>query len=219
MRPMLIDKNKYSKMYADFPCDFYAKQMNAHGLRQMWLTKRQNLTKLFVQKYCQNSILLDIGCGNCLWNTAAVPTIGLDICESMLRYNRKENLLFTPLIADISESLPIRSETVGAVIITEVLEHFYSYPFIIEEIWRILKRNGVVIVSVPYAKFPGLWGILFPLWCKFKGMKEKNEYYLRNCGHVVNFGPKMLSDMFHRFTLLEKRQLDLMTIILVGKKN
>ncbi len=218
-RSMPIDKDKYSKMYIDFPCDFYAKEMLAHGLRKMWLAKRQNLTRFFVQKYCQNGILLDIGCGNCLWNTQAKPVIGIDICESMLRYNHQKNLLFTPLAADISEGLPIRSETAGTVIITEVLEHFYSYSFIVEEIWRVLKKDGVVIVSVPYAKLPGIWGIIFPIWCKFKGLKEKNEYYLWNCGHLVNFGPKMLCDTFHRFTLLEKKQLDLMTMILVGKKN
>jgi len=216
---MPIDKNKYSEMYANFPYDFYARQMISHGLRQKWLAKRQDLTRFFVQKYFQNGILLDIGCGNCLWNTQALPAIGIDICEPMLRYNRQKNLFFTPLIADISEGFPVKSETIGTVIITEVLEHFSSYPFIVEEIWRVLKKDGVVIVSVPYAKFPGLWGILFPIWCKFKGWKEKNEYYLRNCGHVVNFGPKKLSDIFHRFTLLEKKQLDLMTIFLAGKKN
>ena len=211
-------KIKYA-MYAAFPPDYYARQMGSKSLRQRWFSKRQHLTAALVKKYHSGGRLLDIGCGNCLWNSGDVSTIGIDICEPMLRHNCRSNASFIPLVADISQNLPLKNESIETVVITEVLEHLPSYASHIEEIWRVLKKGGVVIASVPYAKFPGLWGVIFPLWCKFKGLKEKDEYYLRNCGHVVNFNMKMLQEAFSKFSLLEKIRLDLMTIVFVGKKD
>lgn len=207
-----------NQLYIAKPGNYYAIQMGSSGLRHLWFRRRQYITKELVKKYGNPGLILDIGCGNCLWNKEAIPTVGIDICENMLRYNIHAIPSFLPLKADILQGLPIRSESVNTVIITEVLEHLLFYPMLIEEINRVLKKDGVVIASVPYARIPGLWGIFFPLWCRYKGWRYKDQYYLNMCGHVVDFDIDKLRRAFNRFTFLEKKTLDLLTLFFIVKK-
>lgn len=215
---MSVDANNTRQLYIARPPDFYAKQMNARGLRHWWFKKRQCITRGLVKKYYNGGLVLDIGCGNCVWNDEEIPTVGIDISDSMLKHNRKLLPSLYPLKADIFEGLPIKSNSINVVVITEVLEHIISYPSLINEIRRVLKIEGVVICSVPYSKFPGLWGLIFPLWCWYKGWKENDEYYLNKCGHKVNFNVKKVGQAFNDFMVLEKITLSLLTIFFVAKK-
>ena len=169
-------------------------------------------------KYFQDGLVLDIGCGNCLWNKQGIPVVGMDICESMLRYNMGHVSSFFPVQADFTKGLSVRSESVEMVVVTETLEHLLHYHVLIEEIRRVLKKGGVVISSVPYGRFPGLWGLFFPLWCRYKGWKDKDAYYRNRCGHAVSFNIRKLRMAFSGFTFLEKRVVRLMTLFVVARK-
>lgn len=205
-------------IYKTKPADYYAQQMSSNNLRSVWFRKRQSLIQELVNKYYTGGLILDIGCGNCLWNTKEIPVIGIDICEAMLRYNLKHISSFHCLQADIRLGLPIRSNSVDMVVITEVLEHFIDYNVIIEEIKRVLKKDGIVIVSVPYSKFPGLWGLIFPLWCLYRGWRDSDRYYSKRCGHVAGFNFKIVESDFSEFIFLERKILAFLTMFFVARK-
>ena len=215
---MSFDDEKIRQMYLAQPGDFYAEQMGAQGLRHWWFRKRQHITRRLVKKYWNGGLVLDLGCGNCVWNDEEIPTVGIEICDAMLRYNMRNISSFSPLKADISEGLPIKSNSIDMVVITEVLEHIPSYPYLIEEITRVLKTGAVVIGSVPYSKFPGFWRIAFTIWCIYKGLIEHNEYYLNMCGHQVNFNIKIVRQVFSKLNFLEDRTIGLLTIFFVARK-
>ena len=215
---MNSESRHIKKMYADKPSNFYAQQMNAHTMRAIWFRQRQDTTKKLVKKYYTGGIVLDIGCGNCLWNDGSIPTVGIDICESMLRYNREHIPLFSALKADVNGKIPLKNNSIELVVMTEFLEHFIDYAFLINELQRVLKKDGVVVCSVPHGKLPGLWGLIFPVWCWLKGRKDKDEYYLNRCGHMVNFNMHTVRRAFTNFTFLEGFSLELLTIFFVAKK-
>ncbi|MEM4346979.1 MAG: methyltransferase domain-containing protein [Candidatus Altiarchaeota archaeon] len=85
---------------------------------------------------------LNIGAGK---NTATYGTIiknqyiCIDICK-----NSK------PDIVGDAHTLPFRDETFNSVICTEVLEHVEDPKKVVDEIYRVLKFNGICIVSVPF---------------------------------------------------------------------
>jgi ubiquinone/menaquinone biosynthesis C-methylase UbiE len=212
------DYKNLIKIYASQVGDYYASQTNNKGLRNWWFRKRQHIIGNLVKKYYRGEKVLDIGCGNSVWNKNGIPTIGIDICEAMLKYDKHNIPNFIPLKADISRGLPIKSESVTMVVITEVLEHINSYIYLIEEIRRILKRGGVAIVSVPYNKLPGIWNIIFSLWCKYKWWKDKDEYYFNLCGHMINFNVDKIQRSFNRFTFVELRTIKLLTIFCAVRK-
>ena len=212
------EKCDFLQCYINQPEDFYASQMITRGLRHLWFKKRQTTVGEFVEKYYEEGAVLDLGCGNCMWNDKFIPTVGVDICENMLRYNVKVNPNFFPLRANFFNPLPFKSKSFSIVVVTEVLEHFQNYPFLLSEIKRVLKNNGIVIGSVPYSKFPGLWGVLFPIWCLYKGIRNRDKYYLNNCGHKVSFSVSKLKEALKDFYIEEIKIIGLLTIFFVARK-
>jgi len=215
---MMADIVKYEQFYTTQPKDFYAAQMKAKGLRHVWFKRRQIMARRLVERYFERGLVLDIGCGNCVWNNVNIPTLGIDISEAMLKYNISSVRSFSPLKADISYGLPVKDSSIDIVVATEVLEHFANYSFLIKEIKRVLKVGGVVVGSVPYALFPGIWGVLFPIWCTYKGLRYNDKYYLNRCGHKVKFSTKRIAKSLDGFRVLRMDTIGLLTIFFVARK-
>ncbi len=215
---MSTDNGKMMGIYLRQPGDYYVKQAHNNGLRPWLLKKRRDIIHSLAKKYYSKGVVLDIGCGNCLWNKDNIPTLGLDICEAMLKYNSHKAASSFFIKSDISAGLPVKSDSVNTVVITEVLEHIQPYVFLIEEIKRVLKKGGIVIASVPYEKLPGIWGIIFPVWCKYKGWRDNDLYYSNRCGHLVSFNIKKVRQAFSKFALLELISFNLLTIFCVARK-
>lgn len=215
---MATDNEKMMGIYLRQAGDYYVKQANNKGIRPWLLKKRRDIIHGLVKKYYSKGAVLDIGCGNALWNKDNIPMVGLDICEAMLKYNSNKTTGSFFIKSDISAGLPIKSDSVNMVVITEVLEHIQLYASLIEEIKRVLKKGGIVIASVPYDKLPGIWGIIFTVWCKYKGWRDNDLYYSNRCGHMANFNIKNVQQAFSKFTLLELTSFNLLTIFCVARK-
>ena len=54
------------------------------------------------------------------------------------------------IVADFSEPLPIRSESVDAVLSISVFEHLQKAPLAVAEVARILKPGGVFYLATPF---------------------------------------------------------------------
>lgn len=212
----LTPKEKLLKdFYVNQPEDYYLAQLSRRGLRGIWFKKRQLTTGMLIARYWRGGLILDVGCGNCLWNQADMSVLGIDICDNMLKYNMSANRSFRPLRADISKNLPIKDGSVNTVVITEVLEHFADYPSLVAELKRILKKGGIIIGSVPYGKFPGLWSPAFALQCLYRGLFHGDQYYLNRCGHVADFNVRTIEQVFREFDPLYIKTPDLLTIFFV----
>ena len=55
-----------------------------------------------------------------------------------------------PIIRGDICALPIRGETLDAAVCTEVLEHLIDPHQALTEIWRVLKPNGHLLITVPF---------------------------------------------------------------------
>lgn len=71
------------------------------------------------------------------------------------------------------DALPYKIGTVDIVIALEVLEHLKSPQHLLEEISRVLKKDGFAVVSVPNAKkLRERHGFFYPALFEFKNFKE-----------------------------------------------
>ncbi|MFA4015136.1 MAG: hypothetical protein RUDDFDWM_000209 [Candidatus Fervidibacterota bacterium] len=101
-------------------------------------------------------IILDVGCGtggNLELLSSYGVCIGIDISPLALSICKKHwdgNLI----CADAS-SLPFRNCSVDLVAALDVLEHLQDDVAALSEFWRILKPNGLLIMTVPAFMF--LW--------------------------------------------------------------
>lgn len=205
--------------------DFYLRQYDTlvrraplHGLAQIWFKRRQDTVGELVRQYYDGGMVVDVGCGNSVWNRGGVPTLGLDIARPMLRCNASRLQRYRAVQCDVSEGLPLAGGSVSLVVATEILEHLPRYPLLVDEIHRVLRVGGRVIASVPDGHLPGLWGLLFPVWCAYRARVGHDPYYAQRCGHCVDFDMAKLEAAFARYAVRERRRVMLLTAFLVGQK-
>lgn len=100
-----------------------------------------------------NHILLDLGCGTGeftgYYRGKAKIVIGCDISLDNLINSQRENNGISFVQCE-SEYLPFKNDTVGAVVCTDVLEHTNSKKQTIHEIFRVMKEEATMCLSVPY---------------------------------------------------------------------
>lgn len=92
-----------------------------------------------------NKRLLDLGCGNKPYKEWYDPltesSVGCDATQS------SENVVDTICLAS---DLPYENESFDTVFSTQVLEHVFEQQQMINEAARVLKKDGYIILSVPF---------------------------------------------------------------------
>jgi SAM-dependent methyltransferase len=104
----------------------------------------------FAQSYCSGKTVLDVGTGtgygaNILAETAKA-VFAVDYDSRIIEYARTRYPGPRFLAADVT-ALPFRDQTMDAVVSFEVIEHLYDQPRYLDEIRRILRPDGVFIIS------------------------------------------------------------------------
>lgn len=136
------------------------------------LTDRQKWAFAWLPK---TEYVVDVGCSNRpllkLLQFKSDHIIGVDTDIDSLRSINNQNPN-TILIQASAENLPLPAAFADAVLLLDVLEHTNDEKMVISEAWRILKPNGLLIVSVPYK---GLFRFLDPENVSRK-IKSKTNY-------------------------------------------
>jgi ubiquinone/menaquinone biosynthesis C-methylase UbiE len=108
----------------------------------------------FATKFVKNKCVLDAACGegygsNILSNYAKEVT-GVDIDEEAIEHAKdeysKDNLVF--IKSDII-NIPIESNSIDCIVSFETIEHTFEQEKTIIEFKRILKEDGILIISSP----------------------------------------------------------------------
>lgn len=115
--------------------------------------------------------ILDIGCGERLYfliNTKFHEKYGIDrlIDDKAVLCNQKEENIFIKRYDVEKNGLELfRDEYFDVVTMLAVFEHFdtVKLPYIIKEIKRVLKSNGIFILTTPAGWSNGILGVLSKL--------------------------------------------------------
>jgi len=127
-----------------------------------WFVGRRRLLKVLLSslRTRQNSMIIDVGCGvgsNLdLLKSMGFRVIGID-SEIYSLSLAKKCLSGVPLVNGNLINLPFKSNSIGLIIATDILEHLDGDIIGIKEIHRTLKQDGKAIFTVPAFKF--LWGV------------------------------------------------------------
>src|ERR1700761_7045079 len=94
--------------------------------------------------------VLDIGCGQSpykfLLDPVATEYFGIDIIEAKdFGYDNRNIISFD------GKHIPFGDQLFDAVICTEVLEHVQDYQYLIDEMYRVSKKNADLIVTIPWS--------------------------------------------------------------------
>lgn len=109
---------------------------------------------LFAMRFCIKKDVLDIasgeGYGSSLLASVARSVVGVDIDEASVRFARRaysrENLSYCQ---GSVESIPLTDASVDVVVCYETLEHVAQHGRLLDEITRVLRKGGILIISTP----------------------------------------------------------------------
>ena len=98
----------------------------------------------------ESSLVLDVGCGTgnnttLLASSVQARVIGLDISYGMLQkaYEKQSQI---PLVQAPADCIPLASESLDFVFMTEVLHHLPDIYSTTHEIYRVLKNSGLLCI-------------------------------------------------------------------------
>lgn len=139
--------------------------------------------------------VLDLGCGTGdflrLIKKNNNQIEGLEISKKVASIGIKRGLKIK--IADLSKKFPYSKNTFDTITAGEIIEHIYDTDFFLEEIKRILKPNGNVIISTPNIATLGRRIMLL------FGINPLIETSLQNAsGHIRYFTKKSLQQLLEK---------------------
>lgn len=100
-----------------------------------------------IQTYAQGH-LLDLGCGK-----VPLYIIYKDLVDQITCVDWSQTLhgaQHVDIVADLSKKLPLETETYDTILSTNVLEHLPEPELAFQEMARILKKGGMLIIHVPF---------------------------------------------------------------------
>lgn len=149
--------------------------------------------------------LLDVGCGEGHFlkrlseELPEATLVGVDLCRANIEFAKKNASRARFFVSD-ARKLGFRSSSFDCVALLEVLEHI-SYPHeVLEEIRRVLKPGGTLLVSVPDSG-KILWKVLWILWTNLVLSRWKGA-------HPVDYDEKKLRALLveNGFHVMEARR-------------
>lgn len=137
-------------------------QIYEHEYRHWWYRNRRMLIADILQHYCvpRDVHIADVGCGTGLLikDLAAAGyqnIVGFDNSPVAVEFCKKRDV--SNIFLSNAEHISAADASFDVVLLLDVLEHIQDENLAISEIWRILRPDGILVVTVPAFKF--LWGI------------------------------------------------------------
>jgi len=128
--------------------------LNVYFYMKIFKHKTFNSSRLHANK------VLDLGCGKKkLAGATGVDHIGHPGVD---------------IVANLNDSLPFADDEYDVVHLDQVLEHIPNMLGLIDEIHRILKPSGILVIHVPY--FRSNWSIIDPTHVRFFCLKSMDYF-------------------------------------------
>jgi dolichol-phosphate mannosyltransferase len=133
---------------------------------------------------------LDVGCGSSVILQSLNNAIGLDEAAIKLRYMRQYGV---PLVQGSVAALPFVDESFDCVVCSQVIQHVPADPAVFNELTRVLRPGGLLIVGTPDYATLGWW-IIEPLYGAFAPGGYKHR-------HITQYTQASLRDIARRYDL------------------
>ncbi len=126
-------------------------------------TTKKHLAQFIWMPYFEklNGAILDVGCSvGTLASVAPERVIGIDKDKKALEINWKKG--FKAKYADVEKELPFKENFFAGIFCSHVIEHLNNPLFLMKEMFRVLKKDGKLVLLTPdyiltHDKESGFW--------------------------------------------------------------
>jgi ubiquinone/menaquinone biosynthesis C-methylase UbiE len=122
-------------------------------LQRYWQRQRhRHITALIAAQ----GAVLDVGCGSSqIIGALPAGSIAADVLMNKLRFARR---FAVPLVCASGFALPFADESFSCVLCSQVIEHVPMAPSMIDELCRVLKPGGRLVLGTPdYDRWEWVW--------------------------------------------------------------
>ena len=128
----------------------------------------------------KSKIVIDVSAGSGyvanLWHEAGAKVLAFDMYPDVFK---SDSLTCSPI--DLNQKLPIDANSADFVLLMETIEHIPNQTSLLQELSRILKPNGILILTKPNNS--SLTGRLGNLWVE----AERSDMFLSNEASVIGY--------------------------------
>ena len=158
-------------IYAQVPAGYYFESLKTNPFQRFWHQQRF----MQIQQWLKNKKgkLLDIGCADGVFTNETSKAlnkgstiVAVDIYKSTIIFAQKHFPHIQFLTAP-AEKLPFSTNSFDMVTCLEMLEHVEEPNTVLQQIKRVLKKNGTALILLPQET--PLFKIIWWLWTKVKG--------------------------------------------------
>ncbi|WP_309493007.1 class I SAM-dependent methyltransferase [Candidatus Hecatella orcuttiae] len=190
------------------PRKYYKEYQSMEGQNKLYeaeghLRRREKVLEV-VHKFAEGDILLDVGCAEgCylkLFRDLFNFLIGLDISLPLLRKAGKNDK--TDYIHGVGETLPLKNSSVNLILCSQVLEHVINPSAILSEMKRVLKPDGLLVLTVPVPYKSEFWS---KIRRKFFVLRRIRVAFIADKKHLRSFSPKEILSLMEEngFSVIE----------------
>lgn len=175
-------------------------------LQRYWQRRRHEIILEFTGN---SSAVLDIGCGSSRIILDLKDAVGMDILLRKLRFLKPNH---EKLVQGSTFALPFKSESFEVVINSEVIEHVPQDPAIMNEMRRVLRPEGILVLGTPdYGRWS--WVVLEWIYGKVLGGGYAAE-------HITHYTRQSLAELIEAsgFEVLDCKYVGFSEMIFKARK-
>jgi 2-polyprenyl-3-methyl-5-hydroxy-6-metoxy-1,4-benzoquinol methylase len=128
----------------------------------------------------KNKTVIDVSAGSGyvanLWHEAGAKVQAFDMYPDVFK---SDSLTCLPI--DLNEKLPIEQNSADYVLLMETIEHIPNQTFLLQELTRILKPRGILIITKPNNS--SISGRMANLWVE----AERSDMFLSSEAEVIGY--------------------------------
>jgi dolichol-phosphate mannosyltransferase len=175
-------------------------------LQRYWQRERHRIITAMARDMGRT---LDIGCGSSVILQSLNYAVGIDVLANKLRYMRQYDV---PLVRGSITALPTRDASFDCVVCSQVIEHLPADPAIFDELTRVLRPGGLLILGTPDYDTIG-WRTIEPLYKLLTPGGYKDE-------HITHYTLASLGELAARygFEIVERAYVFRSELILALRK-
>lgn len=143
--------HNHSRMNEDLLSTFFEVET-----KHWWWVARKKIVINLLRKYAKgnNNLILDAGCGTgagMLYLQEFGTVYGVDLSSKAVAFCKKRGITKVKL-GDVSK-LPFKNGYFDIVCLMDVIEHVSNDKLVIKEMYRVLKKNGILLMTLPALPF------------------------------------------------------------------
>ncbi|MDP2632316.1 MAG: class I SAM-dependent methyltransferase [Candidatus Curtissbacteria bacterium] len=191
----------YKEILNQVPSGYYDRGVKSNPFQWIWHSWKWYSLKSFLVNF--SGEVLDVGCADGHLTSKIkelLPTVnltGVDLHKRSINYAKKKWPQINFVIADARE-LPFGDREFDNIICVETLEHVPENEKALDEIYRVLVKDGTLVVCQDTDSF--LFNFIWFFWVRWKGKVWEGA-------HINCVKPDKLEKLLkkHKFRIVDKK--------------